>query len=175
MEKLFAGKISASHRQFYFHDSEFDDVEELFGDEDKLVKGLSKHGFYGTRSFVAFASHTENWGHWLEVFLSDVPPTPDDCELLIAVPISVASGELSVHGPSEWQGQLFNVEPGTYCVYFFGYNFGVDINSLGDELADQVIEHSEQFENYPQLERYKIVLVPGKCPKKGVLYSSKKK
>jgi hypothetical protein len=173
-KKIFAGAIHADHGQFYCHDAEWDQEEELFGFEDKWLRGLMTDGFYRTKSSVTFATGTQNDSHWIELYLAHTPPKRDDCQRLIVVSIAINSGELVIHGPSDWEGQYTRiaVDPRSYCLFFFAYNLGGEISSLGEPIAKSAINDETLLKDYSQLEHYKIVLVPGKCQKTGVIYSA---
>lgn len=176
MKKIFACPISAQNYQFWVHDDDWDMEEELpeptVEDERKAVA----QGYMSTKSWAKFNTRATNHAHWLEVYTSDTPPLPEDCDRLIAVPISIPSGTLAIHGPTQmpWGEEYPRLEitPGQYCLCLLAYNSGVDIQSLGDETAVRLLEHRDELEQYPELERYRIVLVLGNCPKKGVLYSA---
>jgi hypothetical protein len=176
MNKIFAGRIWADYRQFEIYDSGKDpgtlpDWNE--GDNNKK-------GYMSNESIISISVYGGTFEYWLEVYLNDDLPDFDNVDRVLAFNLKIASGKLIIsdimNASHEGAINLF-VEPGSYVVYILGYNL-VYGNDVYDELFDELDELSEEekdrvLENKTDMERYKIILIPGKTESEGVIKGEK--
>jgi len=161
MEKLYSGNIFAGHYNFLLLDGNLDP------DDWPIDWNLEncKIGYIITSSGRAIAIGTvaDFNSHWIEVFLSTVPPLTDECERALVFNVNITSGELVLRA-SIYEKARLSISAGDYIVYILAYNLGLESE---EELSD------EELERRIDLERYKIVLVPGKTNNEGVIKGSK--
>jgi len=181
MNKVLGGGLGCDNYQFLMFDGQVELDEEISDAVDALIeqgKQIVEQKYYlsDSGSFAHFSTAGHANLHWFDVYLSEAAPDSKDSEQMIAVPMSLPSGNLLFCGPGDI-GALdelalkCTVAAGEYCVYVLGYNIGTDIFSLTEDERDQVIRNSSELEQHRQLERYELYLVRGKCSKTGLLHS----
>jgi hypothetical protein len=159
MKKLYSGNIFADHSQFYLLEGSFEVSDSLY--DWNLENG--KLGYINNYEGIAILTLGDSWVYWIEAFLSQIPPTLEDCERALVFNINTSSGGIKLRSPAFEVAHL-SVSPGQYAIYILCYNLGKDSE---EELSD------EELERRTDLERYKIVLVPGKTTNEGVIKGSK--
>jgi hypothetical protein len=159
-KKLFAGSIFTDYNQFYLLDGDIKPIDF----QDKCKSNTRKHGYETIDGGIRIFTTGGFWVHWIEVFLNEMPPVIDDCERGFVLSINILTEKLSIATPTSYDDIYMNILPGNYAVYILAYNLGKESD---EELSD------EELEQRTDLERYKIVLVPGKTMNEGVIKGSK--
>jgi hypothetical protein len=164
MKKLYAGSISADHKYYYIIDSNCELTDSLY---DWSLTNL-RIGYISNDRALTISTVSDYCAHWIEVFFSEISPILDDCERALVFNINVPSGKLRIDS-AYWYAEVFiDLLPGCYTVYILAYNLGKQPDpDLEDLLED------DELEQRLDLERYKIVLVPGKTNNEGVIKGSK--
>ena len=128
MKKLFDGDVYADYGQFYVYDVEAspDDLPEL---TPASAKELCRRGYRQTDSVACFVTRAHFHVHWLEVYLADsVPRFKEAHQSKLTLPFTLEGDGIIIHGPttSESQYGRCNIPAGTYQLYVFGYNLGIE-------------------------------------------------
>jgi len=164
MHKIFGGSIGIDHCQFFLYDASDNPWEDMpdWTEEDNTRKGYMSNGqsvHLGT-SDLDFASR------YIEIYLSSVIPDFVSGDRVIAANIVISSGVLAIANPMNATCEEFeirvDVKAGNYIAYIFVYNVGCD-SYAEDDLTD------EELEQRTDIERYKVVLVPGRIENEGVV------
>jgi hypothetical protein len=179
MNKIFAGRIFADYSQFRIYDSGSNAIGALpdWNEGDNAEKGYMMNV-----SAISMFVYGGTFEYWLEVYLSDDLPGFNDVDRVLAFNLNIASGKLiisNIFNSSRDEGviNLF-VEAGSYIVYIFGYNLirGNDVyDELFDESFDELSEEEKDrvIESETDMERYKIILIPGKTESEGIIKGEK--
>lgn len=157
MQQLFSGRIFADHYQFYLYDNYPAWWAEM---PDWIENDHSRKGYICNGRTIYIGTQADSNNHWLEIYSSDRPPSFNQCERAIGLNIEVQSGEL-VFDTTLGNGVSMRLEPGKYVAYILQFN-------LGEEEIDSYRLSDEEFFQRTDLERYKIVLVPGTIKDEGV-------
>ncbi len=160
MRKLYSGRIFADHNQFFLLDGNLDYREFL----DHWRSDSSKLGYIAINGGIAVITVGGFWVHWIEVYFSEIPPFLEDCERALVLNINIHTEKFSITAPACCDEVYISVSPGHYAVYILAYNLGKE--------SEEVLEDDE-LERRTDLERYKIVLVPGKTDNEGVIKGCK--
>jgi hypothetical protein len=155
MNKILARSIFADHYQFYIYDST-EDYWKSLGD---WPDGTSSRGYMSSERAVGIGTVADLNNHWLEVYLSNIAPDLEECARALAFNFSITSGILSILGLADEEESKINIENGDYVLYILAYNLGVDCREMDDEKIEQMTD----------IERYQIVLVPGRTENEGVI------
>jgi hypothetical protein len=157
MQKKFAGRVQTSHFQFSLFDANVDPGENM---PDWAEADFSRRGYITNGQAIGIGTVADLHTPWIEVFLSKAAPNFDDCKRVLAINLAITSEALILTDIMECLSHRINIKNGEYIVYSLAYNLGVE---GGDELSD------EELEKAKDLERYKIVLVPGRTEHEGVI------
>lgn len=155
MQELFSRRIFADYYQFYLSDAKADLFEKSLNWTDERAR--KRYISNGRTVYIGTRAHFND--HWLKVYLDNCQPNFDDCERVLALNIAIDSGQLLIATPIE-DIALIDIPIGDYILYILAYNLG---NEEDTDLSDA------EFEQRTDLERYVIVLVPGKIQAEGVL------
>jgi hypothetical protein len=159
MQKICAGRIFADHYQFSIFDVGVNSADNM---PDWTEAETSDLGYITNGRVIYVGTVADLNTHWIEIYLSDLPPDFDDCQKVLAINILVDSGAVIVEGMYQNFSCRIDVNNGTYIVYILGYNLGVEIKTL-------IPITDEELERRTELERYKIVLVLGRTENEGML------
>jgi len=166
MKKIYAGSVTADHKIYYIIDSDFELLDSLCD----WSLGNEYIGYISHDKALKFRTVSDHYTHWIEVFFSEIPPVLDDCERALALNINVPSGKLRIDSVY-WYNEIFiNISPCCYIVYILAYNLGKHPDPYIEDLLEL---EDDELEHRLDLERYKIVLVPGKTNNEGVIKGSK--
>src|SRR6516162_507714 len=113
MNRISGNWVFADFYQFYVHDDEWDMAEEMPEPTNDSETEFDVKGFESTKCWARFATRSTNHAHWLDVYESDTPPAANGCDRMIAVPISILSGILAIHGPTNLENHTkLQIKPG---------------------------------------------------------------
>ena len=152
---LGAARVFASHYQIVVCD---DPLRPLNSDENWDDAKLKK-GFAGVPRFRMIGTAADLNDHWVELVLSDQPPSPDEWQRITCVHFHSESGLVHVMSVIDNSSPISaDVERGDYAIYAGAQNLGVDQLSLGEtaKLSDG------EFAERKDIEWYRLFLVPGK-------------
>jgi hypothetical protein len=159
MDKILSRRLSAHHAQFYIYDSTERFGETLADWSDEI----SSRGYFSNGRGVKLCTVAGLWVYWLEVYLSKTAPSLEECQRALAFNLAITSNVLSIFSHVEGIASNMNIDSGDYVLYILAYNLGVDEYSDSDDVSD------EELEQMTDIERYKIVLVPGRIENEGVI------
>ncbi len=149
-----AARIFASHYQLVVCDD-----PAAFTEETNWTPADTERGFAGNERFRMVATVADLNDHWVEVLLSEAPPSLEQWERVTCVGLDCSTGKLHVMSVLDDVPPItLDLPQGSYSAYVAGCNLGVDQNSLGeeDELTD------EQLAQRKDVEWYRVFIVPGK-------------
>jgi hypothetical protein len=155
MNKILSRSIFADHYQFYVYDSTERWWETVADWSDESLR----RGYLSSGRSIHLGTVADLNNHWLEVYLSSNIPDLDECERALAFNFSITSGILSILGLADEEESKINVENGDYVLYILAFNLGVDCREMDDEKLEQMTD----------IEKYKIILVPGRINNEGVI------
>lgn len=165
MKKLYSGSLSADHKQFYLLDASFQFNDSLY--EWNLERG--KLGYICNDQAITIRTVSDYYIHWVEVLLCEtLLPVWDECERALALNLNLPSGKLRIDSTYWYAEVIIDLSPGCYIVYILAYN----LDKQPDSDTDDLLEDNE-LEKRTDLERYKIILVPGQTMNEGVIKGSK--
>ena len=160
MNRIFARGVSASYRRLYFCDMAIDPWSCLPSDskDDDIQRGY----IFVNKSMFCLVTSAVGWWHWVEIHLSDSYYEFPEYERLLGINISITSGQLGLLDVLNAEIHPIDVPNGDYIAYIFEFNREMDGDS-DDIFNDEILEQKTD------LERYKIVLVPGRIENEGVV------
>jgi hypothetical protein len=162
MQRLYSGVVYASYNQLCFYDIDSDPDEvtaDKFNNEDFAVR------YKSNGSSICVSALGTNWLYWVEIFLANITPMFDEAERILALNLSIKSSILGIMNVTDGEIARMSLPNGDYIAYIFEFN-------LGDEDEDDIEDfdaYLQSIENRTDREYYKIVLVPGRTEKEGVI------
>jgi hypothetical protein len=159
MDKILSRRIFADHYQFYIYDS----TERYWETLGHWPGNTSRRGYMSSGRALGIATVADLNVHWLEVYRNHIAPDLEECERALAFNFSITSGILSILCLADEEESTINIENGDYVIYILAYNLGVDEYSDSDDVSDK------ELEQMTDIERYQIVLVPGRIEIEGVI------
>ncbi len=140
--------LSTLHYQFVIRDASSSDMELPDYDDEP---------FQRTPNAIRVLTEADLNHHWVQVWSADAPPAPCD-DRFVRAPLEIPSGRLLVHSVIDDPGteRAIRIPRGQYTAFICGANLGVDERFLGEDAVE--LEH---LASRTDLERYRIVLVPG--------------
>lgn len=160
MVPLASFRIFADHYQFFVHDSAAEACPEYFYDRKVIAPpDLTKNddaSYITDGQSIRFSTSADPNSHWIEIYNSDLPPDTREAQRVIALPLNVESGKVSVSTLIDLNTPDSTVEvpPGRYTVYLLGFDLDKDPGEEADDWDAPVSV-------WANAERYHLVLVPG--------------
>ena len=152
---LGAARVFASHYQIVV----CDDPLRPLGIAEKWDDVNIKQGFAGVPAFRMIKTEADLNDHWVELVLSDRPPSSEEWQRITCVHFHSESGWIHVMSVIDYHPAFSaEVESGDYAVYAAAQNLGIDRSSLGETAKLSDIEVAERRD----IEWYRLFLVPGK-------------
>ena len=154
--------FSCSHNSFDVYDDALNPLDHDDGGENgerdtEAIRLSIERGCYRRGDAVHFRTAADGNYHRFDVFLSDSVLVKGNADRLIGVNLALPTGRFTVFGLD--QGHYIDVPAGDYALYLRTCNAGQEDCDATD---DDVIRRDD-------LERYEIILVPGRAGREGVL------
>lgn len=160
-----AGRVFASHYQLVI----CDDPTRSITDDDNWNDSKVALGYAGNSSFRMVGTEADLNDHWVELVLSERPPSVDHWQRVTCMDFVSNTGQIHVMSVVDAVPALsLTIPPGEYSVFVAGNNLGVDQKALGEEaeLSDQELAQRRD------LEWYRVFVVPGSPSQTGRLRDS---
>ncbi|ABD53315.1 hypothetical protein [Jannaschia sp. CCS1] len=159
-QALGAGRVFASHYQFVL----CEDPDRVLADAENWTDDTIQLGFAGVPKWRMIGTEANLNDHWIELSLDDQAPEPEHWQRIICCGFETATGAVHVMGLMDADPAISaKIAPGAYAAYICGRNLGVDAE--GSELPTDA-----ELAARDDVERYRIILVPGAPSEVGVLY-----
>lgn len=105
--------------------------------------------------------------HRVDIFSGREYDGHGNAQRVSVFPLTLSKGQMDILGGLGGEANRVQVSPGEYSVYVRSFNLGKG--------TDDFIEKDEDFLALDDMERYEIVLVPGKSDKEGVIFGPEKR
>jgi hypothetical protein len=169
MNRIFSGVIDTDHHQIYFYDRAIEPYAYI---PPRFSMDSSRNGYICVnKSMICLLTHGVNEIRWVEIYICD----PSEClhefsgyERLLSLNISISSGQLGILNNIDGEIHCMNVPSENYIAYIFEFNLDVDDEDDAEDFA-AYLQSLQSIENRTDREHYKIVLVPGRTEKEGVI------
>jgi len=167
MQQIAKFRIFASDYQFYICDPDRATNEsEMFGAVMNLTQADHERGWTRTSSTITCFTIEDRNNHRIDIFVGKEYDGHNDATRVLCQTLNLSKGRLDIFcGPFPDEVEI-HVPPGDYSIYVRGFNFGVG--------TEKRIENNEEFLARSDMERYEIVLVPGKAAKEGIVFGPEK-
>ncbi len=162
---LGSARIFASHYQLAI----CDDPKRIVSDSENWNDDKVARGFAGSPTFRMVGTEADLNDHWVELVLSERPPSADDWQRITCVDFLTESGNVNLMSVIDNQPAISaKVEPGEYAAYFAAQNIGIDQRSLGELNGDdnQPISDDELAAR-KDVEWYRVFIVSGRPAQRG--------
>lgn len=157
---LGAGRIFASHYQFVL----CEDPARAMDDAENWTDETVQLGFAGAPAWRMIGTEADLNDHWVELAVSDTPPNPADWHRIICCGFKTASGAVHVMGLMDADPAITAmIAPGPYAAYICGLDLGVDAEGPQAPTDAELAARDD-------VERYRIILVPGGPTDVGVIH-----
>lgn len=159
---LGAARLFASHYQFVVCDNPL----KLLAEEENWNDEKVERGFAGTPCFRMIGTEADLNDHWIELFVSDEPPSLTDWQRVTCAHFHSPNGKVHVMSIIDQDPPIAaGIRPGDYALYVCGQNIGIDQLSLGEDHQLSDVELAARRD----VEWYRIFLVPGEPSREGRL------
>ncbi|NJL10775.1 MAG: hypothetical protein HC908_13080 [Calothrix sp. SM1_7_51] len=147
-------------------------------DEQRSDVGSYQQGYITNGKTICFVTSAQLHQHWVEIYHSEPVPEFEKAERVIALPLQVSSGKVSVSdliNLGKPPTNTIKLNSGQYTLYLLAFNLGIDeywewenSDSISDEHGKPLTD--EELKARLDFERYKLVFVPGSPQVIGVVY-----
>jgi hypothetical protein len=123
---------------------------------------LLLRGWYRRGRCLAYRTLADGNDHRIDVYRASEIRINEDADRVMLHNLSVPSGTLTIFGLDV--GEHVVVGAGDYVVQCRAYHLGVEMP------YDQHLEDDAAFLAHDELERYELILVPGRTEREGVVF-----
>ncbi|GAB5446996.1 hypothetical protein [Gymnodinialimonas sp.] len=164
---LGAARIFASHYQFVL----CEDPGRPLSDEENWTDALVQRGYAGAPDWRMIGTEADLNDHWIELALADAAPDPSNWHRIICCDFETRSGAVNLMGVLADEAEISaQIAPGTYAAHICVRNPGVDQQTTGELDAGAEMLTDTELAAREDLERYRVVLVPGAPKRTGVVF-----
>lgn len=168
MKRLATFRLFADHYQFYIVDPDRAlSPDSMFGAVMGLTQTDVERAWTRTDPSITIFTFEDCNDHRIDVFVGKQYDGHGDARRVMVFPLRLSKGQMDVTCGMEPAENRIQVPPGEYAVYVRSFNLGKG--------TEDFIESDEEFLLRDDMERYEIVLVPGKPGQEGVIHGPEKR
>ena len=168
MKRVATFRLFADNYQFYIVDPDRSgSASSMFGAVMQLTQADSERSWTRTDPSITIFTFEDCNDHRVDIFVGKEYDGHGDAQRVFVFPLRLSKGQMDITdgmGPTE---NRIQVPSGEYAVYVRSFNLGKGIEDF--------IEKNEDFLARDDMERYEIVLVPGKPDQEGVIFGPEKR
>ena len=164
---LGATRIFADHYQFVL----CEEPDRPLADDENWTDAILDRGYAGAPEWRMIGTEADLNDHWIELAVSAEAPNTADWHKIVCCDFHTVSGAVHLLGLMDFEAAITaQVDPGTYSAHICCLNPGVDQQTTGELDAGAEMLSDAELQARGDLERYRVVLVPGTPERTGVLY-----
>lgn len=168
-ETLGAGRVFASHYQFVL----CEDPARTLSDDENWTDATVDRGYAGSPDWRMIGTDADLNDHWVELASADVPPNAAQWHKIICFDFKTTTGAVHLMGLMDDDPAISaRIAPGVYAAYACALNPGVDQQTTGELDAGARHLTDTELAARHDLERYRVVLVPGPPESTGVVHDT---
>jgi hypothetical protein len=167
MKHIARFRLFADNYQFYINAPNLiTNPLEIFGAVMSMTSADSERGWVRTDSTITLFTVEDCNDHRIDVFIGKEYDGHGNAQRVLVHSINLSRGKLLIFcGTDDFETEI-QVPPGVYSIYTRVFNIGKG--------TDDFIEDDQQFLERDDIERYEIVLIPGRTEKEGVIFGAEK-